>query len=254
MCTHKRWADDPGKPTGAVASTSSALPARQEQAERALFRQAQAGCRESLNHLAEMHDGLVHAVVRRQALGDLPYAEALQAGREGLWRTILRFDPTRGYAFSTYAWPSIVHHVWQAVKTHTRASGQQQAEWSRVREAEWGLRACLDPATVVMAQLVRHALRALVGQLPQRLQAVIVARYGLDGRSPCLYREIGAQLGISAERARQLHNEALVWLRHPARSYRLRSLLGRHRLSDYQWAESEAQRWLGKRGGRRGYS
>ena len=222
--------------------------------EAVLFRQAQAGCRESLNRLAERHDGLVHAVVRRQVLGDLPYAEGLQAGREGLWRAILRFDPTRGYAFSTYAWPSIVHHVWRAVKTHTRASSQEQAECGRVKETAWQYKACIDPATIVAAQSVRYALQVLVAQLPQRLQAVIVARYGLDGRQPRFYREIGAQLGISGERARQLHNEALVWLRHPARSYRLRSLLGRHRLSDYQWAEAEAQHWLRKRGGRRGTS
>ena len=218
----------------------------------ALFRQAQAGYRESLNRLAEMHDGLVHAVVRRQVLGDLPYIEALQAGREGLWRAILRFDPTRGYAFSTYAWPSILHHVWRAVKMHTRASGKGQAECWRARESEWRFRACADPAKIVAAQSVQHALQILVAQLPQRLQEVIVARYGLDGRRLRFYREIGAQLGISGERARQLHNEALVWLRHPARSSCLRSLLGRHRLSDYQWAEAEAQRWLRKRGGRRG--
>jgi RNA polymerase sigma factor (sigma-70 family) len=201
-----------------------------------------------------MHDGLVHAVVRRQVLGDLPYAEALQAGREGLWRAILCFDPTRGYAFSTYAWPSILHHVWRAVKRHTRACGKEQTERGSARQAERWFTACADPASIVAAQSVGRALQALVAQLPQRLQTVIVARYGLDGRCPRFYREIGAQLGISGERARQLHNEALVWLRHPARSHRLRSLLGRHRLSDYQWAEAETQRWLRKRGGRRGKS
>lgn len=216
------------------------------------FREAQAGCRESLNRLAETHDGLVHAVVRRQVLGDLPYAEALQAGREGLWRAVLRFDPARGYAFSTYAWPSILHHVWRAVKMYTRAYGEKQAECRRARHAQWRLSACADPATLVAAQSVERALAGLVAELPQRLRTVVEARYGLDGRCPCLYREIGAQLGISGERARQLHTEALVWLRHPARSYRLRSLLGRHRLSDYQWAEAEAYRWLRKRGGRRG--
>jgi RNA polymerase sigma factor (sigma-70 family) len=220
----------------------------------ALFRQAQAGCRESLNHLAETHDGLVHAVVRRQVLGDLPYAEALQAGREGLWRAIVRFDPGRGYAFSTYAWPSILHHVWRAVKKHTRAYGEGQAESSRAGHAEWWFTACADPERLVAAQAVGRALETLVAELPQRLRTVIVARYGLDGRSPRLYREIGAQLGLSGERARQLHNEALVWLRHPARSSRLRSLLRRHRVSEYQWAEAEAQRWLRKRGGRRGTS
>jgi RNA polymerase sigma factor (sigma-70 family) len=195
---------------------------------------------------------LVHAVVRRQVLGDLPYTEALQAGREGLWRAILRFDPTRGYAFSTYAWPSILHHVWRAVKLHTRALDEEQAERESAAYAEGRFTACADPATLVVAESVVRALQALVAQLPQRLQTVLVARYGLDGRRPRFYREIGAQLGLSGERARQLHTEALVWLRHPARSSRLRSLLGRHRLSDYQWAEAEAQRWLCKRGGRRG--
>ena len=77
-------------------------------------------------------------------------------------------------------------------------------------------------------------------------------RYGLDGAPPAVYRQIGATLGLSGERARQLHTEALVWLRHPAHSYALRSLLGRHTLADYQTADALAQRWLQRRGGRHG--
>jgi DNA-directed RNA polymerase sigma subunit (sigma70/sigma32) len=129
---------------------------------------------------------------------------------------------------------------------------EEQAGRESAGYAEWRSTACADPATLVVAESVAHALEALIAQLPQRLQTVIVARYGLEGRRPAFYHEIGTQLGISGERARQLHNEALVWLRHPARSHRLRSLLNRHRLSDYQWAEAEAQGWLRKRGGRRG--
>jgi hypothetical protein len=34
------------------------------------------------------HDGLVHAVIRREGSGALTYEEALQAGRIGLWRAI----------------------------------------------------------------------------------------------------------------------------------------------------------------------
>jgi hypothetical protein len=74
----------------------------------------------------------------------------------------------------------------------------------------------------------------------------------LGGQRTCFYREIGERLAISGERVRQLHTEALVWLRHPAHSYHLRSLLNRHRVSDYLWAEEETQRWLRKRGGRHG--
>lgn len=228
--------DDLGQPTEAV-----------------LFHQAQTGGRESLNALMERHDGLVHAVVRRQVLGDLPYAEALQAGRIGLWRAILRFEPDRGHAFSSYAWPSIVHHVWRAVKVHTRACHAEQAA-SDTEPSAWQCMACTDPATIVAARTVHGTLHALVARLPERLRSIIVARYGLDGQRRCFYHEIGAHLGISGERARQLHTEALVWLRHPARSYHLRSLLNRHRASDYLWAEREAHGWLRKRGGRHGRS
>jgi DNA-directed RNA polymerase sigma subunit (sigma70/sigma32) len=90
----------------------------------------------------------------------------------------------------------------------------------------------------------------LVQRLPDRLRVIIVARYGLDGHPPRWFRQIGAQLGLTGERVRQLHTQALVWLRHPAHSQQLRSLLERHTLVDYQWADAEAQRWLRQRGGR----
>ena len=102
------------------------------------------------------------------------------------------------------------------------------------------------------AAAVRQALRDLVERLSKRLQQVVVARHGLDGNPPAIYRQIGATLGLSGERARQLHIQALVWLRHPAHSYVLRSLLGRHTLADYAAADELAQRWLRRRGGRRG--
>ena len=88
--------------------------------EATLFQQARAGCSAGLDALMDRHDGLVQAVVRQQVLGDLRFTEALQAGRIGLWRAILGFDPSRGLAFSTYAWPCIMRRVWRAVKLHTR--------------------------------------------------------------------------------------------------------------------------------------
>jgi hypothetical protein len=46
------------------------------------------------------HDGLVQAVVRRQVLGDLPFAEALQAGRVGLWRAIPSIGSGQAWAMT----------------------------------------------------------------------------------------------------------------------------------------------------------
>jgi DNA-directed RNA polymerase sigma subunit (sigma70/sigma32) len=83
--------------------------------EAALFHRAQAGCQDSLDRLMARHEHLVHAVVRRQVLGHLPFAEALHAGRMGLWRAILGYDPERGLAFSTYAWKPIISRPQWAV-------------------------------------------------------------------------------------------------------------------------------------------
>ena len=63
-----------------------------------------------------------------------------------------------------------------------------------------------------------------------------MARYGLDGHPPRTLRQLGAQLGLSHERIRQLQQDALAWLRHPAHSLRLRQLLDKNTAADYRQA------------------
>jgi RNA polymerase sigma factor (sigma-70 family) len=210
--------DGPGTPTGA-----------------ALFRQAQAGCRDSLARLMATHEGL----------------EALQAGRIGLWRAILHFDPQHGTAFSTYAWTCIMHRVWREVKLAGRAQGQAARHLPLSEVASC---ACedRDPARDWEAFAVSSALWGLIARLPQRLRIVVLARYELTGQPQVFYAQIGAALGVSGERARQLHTEAVIWLRQPAHSQQLRSLLNCHTLAAYEAVEAETQQWLRWRGGRRG--
>jgi DNA-directed RNA polymerase sigma subunit (sigma70/sigma32) len=62
---------------------------------------------------------------------------------------------------------------------------------------------------------VRAALLAAVAQLPERLRAVVTQLYGLDGGAGCTQAALGRAWGISGERVRQLHVQALVHLRHP---------------------------------------
>jgi hypothetical protein len=110
----------------------------------------------------------------------------------------------------------------------------------------------LDAVIEPDAPWIRPSLLQLVERLPERLRYVIVAYYGLAGPAGSTYAAIGAQLGLTKQRVCQLRTEALVWLRQPAHSQTLRSLLERHTVADYQWAEDLAQRWLQRRGGRHG--
>ena len=210
-----------------------------------LFRHAQAGCPDSLNHLMAEHDRLVHAVVRKQFLGPLSFGEALHAGRIGLWRAILGYDPQRGPAFSTYAWPCIARQVWSAVKAADRPPPLVLPPLSAGREDT-------DPISAGESAAIQAAVHDLVACLPNHLRAIVVAHYGLGDDPPASFGCIGAGVGLSKQRIHQLHGEALIWLRQPAHSQQLRSLLDRHTLADYERADAQAQAWLHQRRRRHG--
>jgi RNA polymerase sigma factor (sigma-70 family) len=184
----------------------------------------------------DQHDGLVHAYIQRQGGGDIPYEEALQAGRIGLWHAIQGYDPARGTAFSTYAWVAIWRQIYRRNKELSRDSDAGMPEMP----APWGV---LDPVEEVEKRLTIDALHALVDQLPQRLRRVIVGRYGLGEQPPCTLKELGKELGLSGERVRQLQQEALAWLRHPAHSGRLRQLLGKNTAAEYRRALAQNAAW-----------
>lgn len=177
----------------------------------------------------EQHDGLVHACIRRQGSGDISYEEALQAGRVGLWRAIQGYDPTRGTAFSTYAWVAI----YRQIRRRNKELRPKAKVCRQEVPASWRVP---HPAEELEKRLIQEGLHELVDQLPKRLWQVIVGRYGLGGTSPCTLKELGKVLGLSGERVRQLQQDALAWLRHPAHSWRLRQLVGKNTAADYRRA------------------
>ena len=197
----------------------------------------------SLDEAMERHDGLVHAFIQRQGGGELSYEEALQAGRIGLWRAIRGYDPHRGFAFSTYARVAICRSIRRAAadKKHPPTLGLSVlSQHAHTLDLEAG-----------MDQVFSYqALYDLVAQLPQRQRRIIEGRYGLAGTSVCRLAELGSELGLSGERVRQLQQEALAWLRHPAHSVRLRSLLDKNTARDYRQALRQNAELRRKRSGR----
>lgn len=209
----------------------------------AVFTCAQSGCPLCLERLLCHHEALVHAVVRRQWCGDAIYADLLQEGRIALWQAILHFDPYRGIAFSTYAWTAIQRRLWRVVAYTQRPQGKLPLTPSP------------DPATHAEAAWLHAAiqppLQDALAQLPQRLRQILIAAYGLDGMPPRTLAALGRQYGVSRERVRQWRNEALVLLRLPALSGRLRRLCDQEHRQAYVQAQALNRAWLRQRRGGR---
>jgi DNA-directed RNA polymerase sigma subunit (sigma70/sigma32) len=157
------------------------------------------------------------------------------AGRPwALWRAILGYDPQRGLAFSTYAWPCIARSIWDAVTAADRPPPLVLPPPPVAPDD-------VDPILAAEVSAIQAAVRDLVARLPDHLRPIIVAYYGLGDDPPVSFPGIGARLGLTKQRIHQLHNEALIWLRQPAHSQQLRSLLDRHTLADYEQADAQVQ-------------
>jgi RNA polymerase sigma factor (sigma-70 family) len=198
------------------------------------FGQAQAGDAKSLEQLMRTHEGLVHHVVHQQWRGRLGYEEAVHAGRIGLWRAMVGFDPERGNAFSSYASVAIARHVWRAVELAERE------EWTAHVSASAA--SCLDPRVEVLAWEIKATLYAMVEHLPPKQRWVVCTYYGLDGWGGCTLAQLGGRLGCSRQAVHYHLHKALVSLRHPVFSAVLRALLGHNRREDYLQAL-----WPGRR-------
>jgi RNA polymerase sigma factor (sigma-70 family) len=201
-----------------------------------LYACAQAGCQACIERLLRQHVGLVHWVIQCDCHSDVPYGELLHEGQIALWHAIRRYDPARGLAFSTYAVPTIRHRLWDTVAQAQRPQGYQ------------ALTAAPDPAAAAaqawQSQAVRGALQELLACLPERSYHIIVAAYGLDGQPSLSLAAIGRLYGLSRERVRQIRNDALVLLRLPALSGRLRRLCDQNDRAAYQRAQALNRVWL----------
>jgi RNA polymerase sigma factor (sigma-70 family) len=191
----------------------------------------------------ERHEGLVHEVLRRQSSGPLSYAEVLQAGRIGLWQAVLHYDPGRGVAFTTYAGVAIERRIWQAVAQAQRLEG-----WL---EPEDGA----DALTIAEERLcwseVCEALATAIARLPGRQREVMQAVCGWDGKDARDLTQVGQQWGVSRQAAAYWYYKALVSLRLPAVSGRLRQLWDQDSRESYGRSQALSRAWQRQRRGRR---
>ena len=73
-----------------------------------------------------------------------------------------------------------------------------------------------DPADVIDRSILRVRAREMIAELPERERKILRFRFGLEGEREHTLKEVGARLGLSGERVRQLEAGALCKLQRRA--------------------------------------
>ncbi|MEW6359712.1 MAG: sigma-70 family RNA polymerase sigma factor [Planctomycetota bacterium] len=166
------------------------------------------------NHLIRANLRLVVSVARRHAGPLTNIAQLISDGNLSLIRAVEKFDYGRGNRFSTYATWALVKNFAKTVPEENYhlnkfMTGHQEALDAVGSEMPEPFELAEDPAAVLKERVL-----AVLHKLPEREQAIIRARFALsEGAAPQTLHEIGADLGLTRERVRQLEARALDRLR-----------------------------------------
>ncbi len=173
------------------------------------------------NEIISANLRLVVSIAKRHVGPSENFFELVSDGNMSLIRAVEKFDYSRGNKFSTYA-------SWAIMKNFARTIPDEHRHRDRYRTSHGEMFTATedgrsDQYEQESAQFQRESqVEKILGRLDEREQQIIMSRFGLQrGHEPLTLKEVGAELGVTKERIRQIEARALNKLRKAAQEEKI---------------------------------
>jgi RNA polymerase primary sigma factor/RNA polymerase sigma factor len=152
---------------------------------------------------------------------DQNFFELVSDGNVSLLRAVEKFDYARGNKFSTYASWAIMKNFARTIPGEYRQRDRFRTSYDELFAATQEERG--NPTVDERAQTDRlEKIQRILAKLDEREQQIIIGRFGLDhNREPLTLKEVGAEMGVTKERIRQIEARALNKLRLAAQEEKI---------------------------------
>ncbi|MFQ5489222.1 MAG: sigma-70 family RNA polymerase sigma factor [Phycisphaerae bacterium] len=162
------------------------------------------------DHVVEQNLPLVYSMLGRFNTRDLDHDDVLSEAMFGLSQAVERFNPWRGFRFSTYA----CHAIYRAMIRSSRSTSSYRRLFPVQHDTAFERPAEPSSKDALYVERLHRALDGNLGQLTLLESKILNKRFPTQlERRRLTLQQVGECVGLSKERVRQIQNQALAKLR-----------------------------------------